>query len=294
MCVTASFFPSEMKLAEISPIFKRNDNLCKENYRSINLLTSKLFENIMSDQLTKYFGDLLCSTLSAYRKGYSCQHVILRLTEYWRRALYNGNAVGIVAMDLSRAFDKMPHALLIAKLNAYGLSEHACNLIISYLRNRKHRMGKHSDWVTTNRGVPQGSVLGPLLFNMFINDLFYMNMTCEIANYADDYHLYYENKCHDVLKIVLGKDVNTATVWFDNNYMCANPDKFQSIILDRDGKQSLSISVQDDTIFSDPSIKVLGIVLDNKLKFDEHVSQMCPKASRQINALKRISKYLDE
>ena len=299
MCVTASFFPSEMKLAEISPIFKRNDNLCKENYRSINLLTitSKLFENIMSDQLTKYFGDLLCSTLSAYRKGYSCQHVILRLTEYWRRALDNGNAVGAVAMDLSRAFDKMPHALLIAKLNAYGLSEHACNLVISYLRNRKHRvkiMGKHSDRVTTNRGVPQGSVLGPLLFNIFINDLFYMNMTCEIANYADDNHLYYENKCHDVLKNVLENDVNTATVWFDNNYMCANPDKFQSIILDRDGKQSLSISVQDNTIFSDPSIKVLGIVLDNKLKFDEHVSQMCLKASRQINALKRISKYLDE
>ena len=119
MCVTASFFPSEMKLAEISPIFKRNDNLCKENYRSINLLTitSKLFENIMSDQLTKYFGDLLCSTLSAYRKGYICQHVILRLMEYLRRALDNGNALGTAAMDLSRAFDKMPHALLTAKLN---------------------------------------------------------------------------------------------------------------------------------------------------------------------------------
>ena len=100
MCVTASFFPSEIKLAEISPIFKRNDNLCKENNRSINLLTitSKLFKNIMSDQLTKYFGDLLCSTLSAYRKGYSCQHLILRFTEYWRRALDNGNAVGTVAM----------------------------------------------------------------------------------------------------------------------------------------------------------------------------------------------------
>ena len=298
-CVTASFFPTDMKLAEISPIFKKNDNLCKENYRSINLLTitSKLFENIMSDQITEYFSDLLSSSLSAYRKGYSCQHVILRLTEYWRQALDNGNTVGTIAMDLSRAFDKMPHALLIAKLKAYGVSVDACNLIISYLRNRNHRvkiMGRHSDWATINRGVPQGSVLGPLLFNIFINDLFYINMKSDIANYADDNHLYYENKCHDELKKVLENDVNSATVWFANNYMCVNTDKFQSIILNRDGKHTLSISVQDNTVLSDTSITVLGVVLDDKLKFDEHVSVLCLKASRQINALKRVSKYLDE
>ena len=239
-----------MKLAEISPIFKRDDNLCKENYRSINLLAivSKLFENILSDQITGYFRNLLCSPLSAYRKGYSCQHVILRLTEYWHQALDNGSTVGTVAMDLSRAFDKMPHALLIAKLSAYGMSKDACNLIISYLRNRRYRvkiMGICSDWATINRGVPQGSVLGPLLFNIFLNDLFHVKMSCEIANYADDNHLYYENQCQNTLKYVLENDVNSATTWFENNYMCANPDKFQSIILNRDGMQSLAISVQD-------------------------------------------------
>ena len=184
-----------MKLAEISPIFKRDDSLCKENYRSINLLAivSKLFENILSDQITGYFRNLLCSPLSAYREGYSCQHVILRLTEYWRQALDNGSTVGTVAMNLSRAFDKMPHALLIAKLSAYGMSRSACNLIISYLRNRRHRvkiMGICSDWATINR---QGSVLGPLLFHIFLNDLFYVKMSCEITNYADDNYLYYEN-----------------------------------------------------------------------------------------------------
>ena len=146
--------------------------------------------------------------LSAYRKGYSCQHVILRLTEYWRQALDNGSTVGTVAMDLSRAFDKMPHALLIAKLSAYGMSKDACNLIISYLRNRRHKvkiMGICSDWATINRGVPQGSVLGPLLLNIFLNDLFYVKMSCEIAKYADDNHLFYENQCQNTLKYVFRK-----------------------------------------------------------------------------------------
>ena len=166
-----------MKLADISPIVKRDDNLCKENYRSINLLAiiSKLFENILSDQIANYFRNLLCSPLSAYRKGYSCQHVILCLTGYWRQALDNGSTVGIVATDLSRAHDKMPHALLIAKLTAHGMSKDACNLIISYFRNRRHRVkivSICSDWATINRGVPQGTVLRPLLFNIFLNDLF--------------------------------------------------------------------------------------------------------------------------
>ena len=140
-CVCINVFPSSMKLAEISPIYKK-DNLCKENYRSVNLLimVSKVFERILADQLTAYFENLLSSCLSAYRKGYNCQHVILRLTEYWRQALDGGNFVGTVAMDLSKAFDRMPHGLLIAKLHAYGLSINACQLIISYLRDRRQRV----------------------------------------------------------------------------------------------------------------------------------------------------------
>ena len=110
-CVCTNVFPASMKLAEISPIYKTDDNRCKENYRSVNLLimVSKVFERILADQLTAYFEILLSSCLSDYQKGSNCQQIILRLTEYWRQALDGGNFVGTVAMDLSKAFDRMPH-----------------------------------------------------------------------------------------------------------------------------------------------------------------------------------------
>ena len=143
--------------------------MCKENYRSVNVLAvvSKIFEIILSDQLMAYFVSILSHSLSAYRAGYSCQHVILQLTEFWRQSLDKGNYVRTVAMDLSTAFDSMPHGLLIAKLSAYGVSKQACNLIIKYLCNRRKKtkvMDKCNEWVSISRGVPQSSVLGPLLF----------------------------------------------------------------------------------------------------------------------------------
>ena len=132
----SSQFPVDMKLAEMSPFKKKIESLFKENYRSVNVLTviSKNFERVLADKLMIHFDNLLSVHLSAYRKGYSYQHAILQLTEYWRKALGEGQNVGTIAMDLSEAFDKMPHALLIAKLHAYNISPTACNFIISYLK----------------------------------------------------------------------------------------------------------------------------------------------------------------
>ena len=142
-----------------------------------------------------------------------------------------------------------------------------------------------SDLPTINRGVPQGSVLGPLLFNVFLNKLFNVKMSCEIAHYADDNHLYYEKQCHKTSKGVLENDVNSATTWFENNYMGENPDKVPEYHPEQ--KWNICTGLYN-------CIKLTMVTSDYKLKFDKHVSEMCTKASWQINALKRVSKYLDE
>ena len=118
-------------------------------------------------------------------------------------------------------------------------------------------------------------------------------MCSNIVNYADDNHICYKNKSTDVLCEVLRLDTNNAISWFEQNYMDANPNKFQGIILGKDVPQSIALTTQDYEILLSNHLKVLGVTLDDKLKFDIHIDSICLSASRQINALKRLSKFLD-
>ena len=137
-CISRSEFPAVLKCAELNPIYKKKDNLAEENYRPVSVLTalSKIYESSLNDQLLRHLITIFNDFLSAYRKGYSCQSLLVKVIDDWKKSLDNNHIVGAVFMDLSKAFDSLPHSLLISKLNAYGLSMSACNLMASYLQDR--------------------------------------------------------------------------------------------------------------------------------------------------------------
>ena len=201
-------------------------------------------------------------------------------------------------MDLSKAFDTLPHGLMIAKLHAYGISKSVCKFISSYLSSRQQRvkLGSYrSEWHFLKRGVPQGSVLGSLLFNIFINDLFYfLQGMCDLYNYADDNTLSY---CHKEIKVVeshLTLASRTAIKWFKDCFMQANADKFQVALFTRCADAQIKINLEDTELNNQDCVRLLGLYIDRYLTFNHHVSEICKKAGRQLNGLARLSKVLSE
>ena len=151
-----------------------------------------------------------------------------------KQALDEGENVGLILLDLSKALDCLPHRLLLCKLNAYGVSYEACSLIKSYLCQRLQRVkaaSARSQWQIIQKGVPRGSVLGPLLFDIFINEIIHeLQGVCSLHNYADDNIICCSHSDMNILKINLGKGANLTLKWFENNHTKANPSKFQAIL----------------------------------------------------------------
>ena len=197
-------------------------------------------------------------------------------------------------MDLSRAFNTINHSLLLAKLKAYGFSNQALSLLQSYLCNRFQRSisnGSFSSWNEVITGVPQGSILGPLLFNIFLNDIFLFILKCQLCNYADDNTLYKSEKNMRKIKNDLEMGFMIFHKWFHENHMALNPSKCHEIVIG-DNDHSHKIILNNNEIASSNEEKILGILLDSKLSFDSHITSLRKKAGQKLSALARINHYL--
>ena len=196
---------------------------------------------------------------------------------------------------MSKAFDCLPYSLIIPKLRAYGLGIKATELIANYITNRSQRVKIGtvvSDWAKIVKGVPQGSIIGSLLFNIFMNDIVCIIKEGTLFNYADDNTIMAVSKTLNTTTLKLQAECKNIMKWVKINEMHANPEKFQVIFSEI---SNIPFKIDNDTTLnSEANVKLLGCIIDNKLNFNEHISKLCSKASRQINVLNRLGRLLDE
>ena len=182
-------------MTEVVPLFKKAGPFHKINYRPVSLLShmSEVFERIIFNVINEYIEPFLSNLLTGFRKNRNTQHCLLKMLEKWKEALDKNNFVDAIFMDLSKAFDTPNHDLLIAKLEVYGLSVSSFTYIRSYLNQRLRRTGVNNSftlWKDIIAGVPQGSILGSLLFDIYINEKFLFVDTAFLGNYEDNTTLY--------------------------------------------------------------------------------------------------------
>ena len=224
-------FPDVFKLAEVSSLYKKSENLHKGNYRPVSVLpsVSKIYERIMAVQLCNLFDHIFSVLLSAFMKRYSCQSTLLNMTEHFKKPLHRGQYAACLSMDPSKAFRCLPQCLTICKMYAYGVSVQACILIASYLQSRKQRIkigNSRGEWADLSKGVPQGSILGPLIFNIFLNDIFYFSTESCLYNYADDNCVSVSHTEMNILSSCLQSETQPMVKWFTDISTKANADKF--------------------------------------------------------------------
>ena len=201
------------------------------------------------------------------------------MLEIWKQVLDKEGYICAIFMNLLKAFDTLNHDLLIAKLGAYGFETDALRYMKSYLTNRKQRVRVNktfSEWERTTTGVPQGSKLGPLLFNIFLKDIFLFVSRASLSHYADDNTLYTFGYNLKKIKDNLRNSFDTVHQWFYKNYIVLNAGKCHFMCLGNNAENEAFL-FHDILMENSKEQKIFGVIIGNKLNFKSHISELCKK-----------------
>ena len=303
--LATSAYPDLWKLANVTPIFKNSDKQLIKNYRPISLLPicGKMFEKIIFNNLYNYLNanNLITKNQSGFRPGDSTSNQLLYLVNEIHKAFEDSKSLEVraVFLDISKAFDRVWHDGLISKLKQNGISGNLIKLFENYLHNRKQRVvlnGFYSDYSVIESGVPQGSVLGPLLFLIYINDL-ETNIISDVKFSADDTMLFSIVKDPVISANILNHDLEMIYQWAHQWKMEFNPDPTEQatevLFSCRKVRQN-----HPQLIFNGTAVvkvnehKHLGLILQQGLSFEKHLNEKIIKAKKNIGILKHLSKFL--
>ncbi|NEQ69831.1 MAG: hypothetical protein F6K21_30935 [Symploca sp. SIO2D2] len=287
--------PSDWKIANITPIFKKGDHSVPGNYRPISLTSviGKLFEKILRDKIVNHLetNKLLRDSQHGFRNKRSCLTNLLDFFSEIFQTYDETRSVDVIYFDFQKAFDKVPHKRLIAKIKAHGISGNVLKWIENWLNNRKQRVvinGSPSNYMPVTSGVPQGSVLGPILFLIYINDID-IGLMSKISKFADDTKIGGAAKTAEE-RAQLQEDVNKLIEWADKWQMKFNVDKCSTLHI---GKNNEKHSYEmDGTII--PNVdkeKDLGVIISNDLKSSKQCMEAVKKANRMLGFIGRTFKY---
>ena len=296
--------PDDLKSARVVPLFKKNDKCDVGNYRPVSILSiiSKVFERVVYDQIESYLNEkeILYKFQSGFRKRFSTDTCLIHLSDYIKFEMDKGHFIGMVLLDLQKAFDTVDHSTLIMKLEALGLSQGILRWFRSYLSDRQQLVdvsGIFSQPCMITCGVPQGSILGPLLFLIYIND-----MSAVVKNklllYADDSAILVSGKNRSTIEKELAEDLETVSHWLVDNKLSLHLGKTESIIFGSKQKlkqnKDLHITCNGQVINSTSSVKYLGATLDQHLTGESMVTSIIKKTNARLKFMYRKQAFLTD